>query len=404
MRQCDIAIIGAGAAGMTAAIAAAREAERRKQILLIEKEAAPGKKLLATGNGRCNLANRNTGAAYYRGDRAFIEAVFRARSPEESLSFFRSIGIPVTDDGSGRLYPLSRRAGAVVAALRNECARLGIETLCETEITGIKKQSDGFLLNGRISARALIVASGGAAGLRRKDACVSYDLLASVGIDSSPRYPCLCGLRLAEYPSALKGVRNISRVTAFAGNEPLHEETGEVQFNADGVSGIPVMQASAPVSQALERGKACRLTLDLLPQTDGKRLSDELGRLADRYRTIPAQELFGGFLPKPLCVFLLKKIGVSPAAGFPREKAGALADAMKNMTFPVAGTADFPDAQVTGGGAYTDRFDPATLQARAVPGLFAAGEVLDVTGLCGGYNLMWAWSTGYAAGRAAGKF
>ncbi|MBQ6020898.1 MAG: aminoacetone oxidase family FAD-binding enzyme [Clostridia bacterium] len=407
MKRIDVAVVGAGASGMLAAAAAAREASaagKRLKILLFEKEKTPGKKLMSTGNGRCNLANRNTDGGCYSGDKAFIDAVFASFSPDDALAFFRSVGVPVTDDGSGRLYPVSRRAGAVVAALRTECARCGATILCETPVERIDKTDGGFILNGEYHARSVIVAAGGDAGLRRGERCGAFGLLAPLGIVSGERYPCLCGLTLGDYPAALKGVRNISIVSIRADGNPVFTEKGEVQFNADGVSGIPVMQSSLTVSPLLRRNAVCRLSLDLLPEYGEKELLSRFSALAERYPGVPAEQLFGGYLPKQLCAFLMKKIGVSPAAAFPAHKAAALAAQVKELSFPVAGTADFPDAQVSGGGALTRQFRPETLEAKNIPGLYVTGETLDVVGLCGGYNLTWAWCTGYAAGRAASKY
>ena len=405
--RIDIAVVGAGASGMTAAIAAAAQKQkdcRRARIVLFEKEADPGKKLLATGNGRCNLGNRTVNSGFYEGDKAFIDAVFASFPPERALSFFESIGVPHTDDGSGRLYPVSRRAGAVTAALRAECARLGVELRTKTPVATIERSPKGFLINGECLSRALIVTAGGDAGLRKNERSGGFALLAALGIRSSERYPCLCGLKLGDYPAALKGVRNISGATLTSDGKALFSECGEVQFNADGVSGIPVMQASLTASRILNRDGKCALTLDLLPDMEEKEIAEAFASLAGRFGEDPAQQLFGGYLPKPLCVYLLKKAGLAPSAPFPVPAAERFAKKIKSLRFEIVGTADLRDAQVSGGGAYTDQFDPATLQARAVPGLFAAGETLDVTGRCGGYNLTWAWCSGHVAGRAAGKY
>ncbi|MBQ6163841.1 MAG: aminoacetone oxidase family FAD-binding enzyme [Clostridia bacterium] len=407
MQQVDIAIVGAGASGMIAAAAASGEARRsgkQPRILLFEKEKMPGKKLLATGNGKCNLANRTVDSGFYDGDRSFIDAVFGAFSPADALLFFRSIGVPTADDGSGRLYPVSRRAGAVVAALRAECERCGAQILCETPVMSLRRENGGFIINNTYSARRLIVTAGGDAGLRRGEKCGVFRLLRELGVRSSDRYPCLCGLKLADYPASLKGVRNICTVTLTAAGKTVFSEKGEIQFNADGISGIPVMQGSLSVSRLLRQGENCLATLDLVPDSGEKELAEYFSALAEKYADLPSEQLFGGCLPKPLCVYLIKRVGVSPAEPFPVKKSSALAVLAKNLPFSVAATADFPEAQVSGGGVFTDQFDPRTLEARAVPGLFAAGEILDVTGLCGGYNLAWAWCSGYVAGRAAGKF
>ena len=409
MQHYDIIIIGAGASGLCAAAEAQRTAEargRHLQILMIEKEKSPGKKLLATGNGRCNLGNKHMGAEYYPlGDPSFIENIFAACPPQENLDFFREIGIPTFDDGSGRLYPLSRRAGAVVQALRTECERVGAQLLCETAVTSIKKTGRDYLVNGGYAANCLILAAGGSAGLRKTDAYNGYGLLQqNPGIRVTPTFPCLCGLKLAGgYPSGLKGVRNISRAAVYSGDSLLFAETGEVQFNADVISGIPVLQASVEAARALADGKPVTVALDLLPSLDADALRAFLTAVVRRYPATAAEQLFGGYLPKPLCVYLLKRAGVAPSAPFPPQKVPAFIQTVKRCDFPVAGTADLPDAQVTGGGADLACFHADTLEAKRLPGLFACGEILNVTGRCGGYNLMWAWSSGRLAGRSAAK-
>lgn len=403
MESFQVLIVGGGASGLCAAIAAKRAAD--VSVLVLEKDARPGQKILVTGNGKCNLGNRDRGLRFYHKNHGFIDRVFSRVSPDDSLLFLRSIGVPVCDDGSGRLYPLSRRASAVADALCLEAERLGVYLRCSTPVFSIQQTKGGYLVNRSIFAETVVIAVGGCAGPHAEREHGARGLAKELGIRFEKTYPGLCALMLdGSYPASLKGVRHLCGVELSDNGEPFFSTEGEVQFNEKGVSGIPILQGSLAASERLMNGGAVVLTLDLLKDFSIEELFGEVAARVERMRDFPAERLFTAFLPKMLWLAALKRAGFSPQSPLPtdEETVSRLVKEMKYCSFSVTGTAGFRDAQISGGGFSTEDFSAQTLEHRRLKRLFACGEALDVQGLCGGYNLTWAWCSGRLAGRSAG--
>ena len=397
-----IAIIGAGASGMMAALTAAEQADN--QILLFERQARPGRKLMATGNGRCNLTNRGAAPAHYHSETpGFADAALADFPPEETLAWFRARGLLTVTEESGRVYPLSNAANSVLDVLRFALQRPNITLRTGEAVTAVRRRGGGFAVETAsdcIEADFVIVACGGAAGAKLGGVRDGYTLLQSLGHRRTALHPALVQLTTdPTYPRALKGVRADARLTLSAPRTVLARTAGEVQFTEKGVSGPAVFDLSRAASTG---GEGLTLTIDFLRDYPAK---DVLALLRQRRETAPeldAGELLTGAVHNRVGKMLLRYAQIPtsrPLRDVTDDELKAIARACKTFVLPVRGTEGFENAQVTAGGVRADEFDPQTLESRLVPGLFACGEVLDVDGDCGGYNLQWAWASGRKAGR-----
>lgn len=399
--EFPICIVGAGASGLMAAIAASRA--RRARVCLLEREARAGRKLLSTGNGRCNLLNASPEPGRLHGSFApAAQAMLEETPPEALIQIFESIGLSCRPEAEGRVYPYSGQASAVLDALRFACARQGVELVPQCRVTALRPRGDGFALtteSGAFQARKVIVACGGKAAPTFGADGDGARLLKALGHAVAPERPALSPLKLPpESIRGMKGVRLRCNVALLADGKPLQAECGEVIFADASVSGVAVMQLSRAAGDALARRKRVALRLDLLPGLDARALlHSRAALLGDE----PAERLFTGLVPARAALCLLREAGCppqAPACGAPHESLAALLHAWE---LPVLGVAGFEQAQVTAGGLLARDFDPQTLESRLVPGLYACGEALDLDGDCGGYNLMWAWLSGLRAGSAA---
>ena len=396
-----VIVIGGGASGILAALTAAEKSNNR--VLLLERQQRIGRKLLATGNGRCNLTN--TGAApenYHGEDPDFVRPALSAFGPEDALRYFHSLGLLTAEEYGGRVYPLSNSANSVLDVLRLALDRAGVEQRCAAPVKSLRREKRGFAveLEGEtLQADAVILACGGAAGAKLGGVMDGYQLARSLGHKRTGLYPALVQLLTEpEYPRALKGVRVESALTLKRRGFALAESRGELQFTDNGVSGPAVFDLSRAAATG---GEGLTLHVRLLPLEEAEILS-LLQERQTGYPELPASEILTGMLHNRLGRMLVKYAGLNantPLRELAEEDFVALARACVDFRLPVKGTEGFDHAQVTAGGLRTADFDPNTLESRLVPGLFACGELLDVDGDCGGYNLQWAWASGRLAGR-----
>ncbi|MBE7043627.1 MAG: aminoacetone oxidase family FAD-binding enzyme [Ruminococcaceae bacterium] len=383
-----VAVIGGGAAGLTAAITAAKNGAK---VTVLERMERVGKKIMATGNGRCNLANNELDLSHYRGDERFISQVFHQVGLEEILDFFREIGLLVRTE-QGRIYPLSNHASAVLDVLRNEAERCGVTIKTDFDVKSVCPRSEGLVIQGKYETLVcdkLIIATGGKASPAHGSNGSGYDILSSLGHHTTKLYPGLVGVKCpSEQMKGLRGVRVFAKATLLLDGQPYRSEIGEIQFNDTGLSGIPILNCSSVVTSY--KGEA-EIELDLLPDEE-----DVLDLLQERDR----KHLFTGMFHKQIGQSLCDRTWV-PVQSIQTVDLPSLAKEMKAMRFTVIGTLPWENAQVTVGGAKTSEFQLGTLESLLLPGLYAAGEILDVDGDCGGYNLMWAWASGMVAGQEA---
>ncbi len=399
-----VAVIGGGAAGMMAAIEAA---SCGACVHLFERQARVGKKLSVTGNGRCNLSNTGLSPERYHGeDRAFVLPALRFCGTGETLRRFREMGLLTVTEPGGRIYPLSDTAGSVVDVLRFSLDAAGVQLHAGCEVSEVKRTKGGFWIAAGetgIKAEKLIIACGGAAGEKVGGTNLGYRLLECFGHSVTPLRPSLVQLRTGDtLCRSLKGVRADARVTVLRGGKTVAETAGEVQFVEYGLSGPAIFE----VSRAALEENGTVVELDLLR---GYAESELLQLLQERCAARPqlnCDDLFTGTVHNRLGRVLLKVAGVSgtaPISELTEKELRRLSHACKAFRFEVTGDMGLPNAQVTAGGVRTGEFFPETMESRLCPGLYACGEVLDVDGDCGGFNLQWAWASGALAGRSAAE-
>ncbi|MBP3493884.1 MAG: aminoacetone oxidase family FAD-binding enzyme [Oscillospiraceae bacterium] len=394
-----VCIIGGGAAGMMAALTAA---DCGHEVILLERQSRVGRKLLATGNGRCNLTNHHAAPDHYHGESSgFCADALAAFDVDATLQWFREKGLVTVAEDSGRVYPYSNMAGSVLDVLRYALERPEITLHTGCTVQRIRHRSGSFTVEadlGSFSADKVILAAGGAAGSKVGGVMDGYQLAKQLGHHRTALYPSLVQLKTdPTYPRALKGVKAEAGITVRRGNEVLTQGRGEILFTEYGVSGPAIFDISRAVSAG---GEDLTVELDFLPdwQQDATLawLTQQQANAAQR----EAGTLLTGTLHSRLGQMVCK------AAGFTTQRADTLsasdlhriAQKLRSFTLPVTGVCGFDQAQVTAGGLRTDEFDPHTMQSRLVSGFYACGEVLDIDGDCGGYNLQWAWSSGHLAG------
>ena len=398
-----IGIIGGGAAGMAAALAASEK--ENVQVILLERQARVGRKLAATGNGRCNLSNLHANEGGYHGeDASFARFALEKYNVEETLAWFRLLGLFTVAEDSGRVYPYSDQANSVVDVLRFALDKSNIRLETGFEVEKVKKNGDVFCIegaNGTVECNKLIVACGGLAGTKLGGSMSGYKLLRSFGHKCTKLRPTLVQLK-SSWPGAasLKGVRANCHAQILHDGEVFAQSKGELQFTEYGLSGPVIFEISRDV--CAERGQwTCRL--DLLPEIEENTLKAEL--LRRKSTNLPVSELLTGILHNRLGRVLIKSVGISdyvPVAQMEDYEIDAVCKAVKAFEVTLTEPMGMDSAQVTAGGIMTKDFNPFSMESKLVPGLYACGEVLDIDGDCGGYNLQWAWSSGRLAGAHAG--
>ena len=396
--DCRVAVIGAGAAGLLCAYKAAG----RGGVLLLDGNEKPGRKLLATGNGRCNITNLRLSPDDYCGDPLLGD--FLRHWPAGRLTdIFRELGLLTRADSEGRVYPNSLQAAAVAGALASACHEAGVREQYGFRAVKIARERHGFIITGdnggTVRAKYCVLACGGLAspGHSRGE---GYSLAKGLGHRVTELSPSLVGLRVkGRFTRALKGVRCKARASLRAGGRELCGESGEVIFGDGSVSGICVMDLSAHM-----RGRNNTvLRLDLLEHMDSRELENYLKSLALAHPMRPVEELFSGALNLRLGRELSKLLGFGGTLGELGPGAIKRAAGMaKGLDLPVEGTLGWEQAQVTAGGVPLCEIDLGTMESRICPGLYICGELLDADGRCGGYNLHWAFCTGAAAGEQLG--
>ncbi|MDD6021072.1 MAG: NAD(P)/FAD-dependent oxidoreductase [Acutalibacteraceae bacterium] len=400
----NVAIIGGGASGLACAVELAGRGCGAK-ITVFEGNDRVGKKLLATGNGRCNLTNLSAESGGYR-NMAFASYALSVFPPESNIGFFNSIGLYTRTDPCGRVYPLSNQASSVLDSLRFAAQNLGVNIITDIRVHNVEKREGKFFINGKGGYDFVVLSTGGKAAPSQGSDGSGYKILRSFGHRITKLSPSLVQLETKNKVCVkqLKGVRCEVNMTLSLDGKVACQKHGELLFTDYGLSGIVSMEISAYASPYINSGgKNAAVSVDLVPSYNEQTLEACLKKQAGIFPEKAAEDILSGFLPKKIGQSVLKSLGISgaeAAGGLPEKTFGKLAAALKSFTFEISGTKDFSFAQVTAGGADTDEFDRKTMQSKKVENLFCAGEILDVDGDCGGFNLNWAWSSGRLAARS----
>jgi len=407
----DIAIIGGGAAGLMAAIAAADELEQNnqnKKIAVLEANPRVGKKLLATGNGRCNLTNMGVSPACYHGDTGVLPSLFDVYSPKYVIDYFASLGLLCKEQDEGRVYPYNAQAAAVLDVLRLQMDRFGVETICDFQVAEVKKTASGFQIRSpekTVFAKQVVFATGGMAYPQLGANGSGYEILKSFGHTCTKLFPALVQMKTdPRRAKPLKGARSMAAVTLLADGQAVKKVSGEVQFTEHGLSGICIFELSRYFSD-LHSAKKIEISLDFMPEYSAQQIFSFLKQRSETLKNLPTCDLLNGCLNKLVGPEVIKTVLSNPAKFAKQLKASELAaaaNAVKQFRFEIMGTMMWKDAQITAGGVPLSEVD-ATMQSRCCSGLYLAGELLNIDGGCGGFNLHWAWCSGLTAGRAAAR-
>lgn len=412
MMKNKISVIGGGAAGMMAAITAARCGAF---VTILESGDRLGRKLLSTGNGKCNLGNRLLNAEqYYGADRSYIQRCLERFGTKETEDFFRGIGL-LTKEKNGYLYPLCEQAGAVLDALRFEVRALDIRVLYGFPVEEIQSGSgkkELFCVKGKDRQETfdrVILAAGGKAAPQTGSDGSGYELAKRLGHRICPVVPALTSLRCREdFFKGIAGVRAEAEISLLMQDGTLlQKERGELQITDYGISGIPVFQLSRTAAFHLKESGELTAKIDLLPDITEEELQSYflerkrycLGQAGER----TAEEFFTGVINKKLMILFMKLASLKGSQGLSQVSESQLQKVLricKDFRVTVTGTGSFQNAQVCAGGVDAGQITE-NLESKLVKGLYFAGEVMDVDGRCGGYNLQWAWTSGYLAGKAA---
>lgn len=404
-----IGIAGGGASGMMAAIAAAKSAGSA-EVFILEHKDTVGKKILSTGNGRCNLTNLDMGPSFYRGeDKEFISKVLSVFGSDDTLKFFHDLGV-VTKARGAYIYPRCDQASSVLDMLKLELDRLGIKVYTNAHVSEIKKNKQGFQIHtsqGMHKAERVILSAGSKAQSVLGSDGSGYGLAKSLGHSLIPVVPALVQLKVKDHPFAkASGVRTDAKVTAVIDGCAVSEDTGELQITAYGISGIPVFQISRFIARGLYDRRGAQVSLDFFPEMGEGNFIEMLKNRAACLEDMTAGEYLTGIFHKKLVPVFLTLSGIriqTPVKMWSEKDFRALAKSCKNTVLDIIDTNGFDNAQVCAGGINTKEINPETMESRYVDGLYITGELLDADGICGGYNLQWAWASGFIAGRAAAR-
>lgn len=404
MKRWDLAIIGGGAAGLTAAVTAARAG---LSVCVIDHMDRVGKKLLSTGNGRCNFTNAFLSPdCYYTHSPEALSSYLSAHGTEEILSFMESIGIEPLNRG-GYFYPASQQAASVVDCLLAECGHLHVDFLLSQTVTSLKKTPAGFTVRtkeGTLAADSVLLSCGGKSAAHSGSDGSGYGLAGQLGHGCRPLFPSLVPLQIEKKRfQSLSGTRCQVRACLSVDENLVRGESGELQWNEECLSGIVIFQMSHPAIEALRQHRKVAVILNFLPAL----LTEEcFHMLKARQTAVGYKELYAwgiGLLPKKLWEFLIRESGLpihQKASALTDRELSGLQRLLQAFPVPVSGALGYDRAQVTAGGIDLSEIHLDTMESRRTPGLYLAGEMLDVDGICGGYNLHWAITGGITAGRA----
>lgn len=398
----DIAVIGGGAGGLFFTALAAKM-HKDKNIILIEKNQRVGKKLLITGNGRCNLTNIYVKEENYHGTfRAYTGEVLKACSSDKVLELFSEMGLMTKADDFGRVYPKSNQASSVLDVLRFNAEKENVTFCCECKALSVEK-SNLFKIatdKGNFTADKVIVATGGAASPKAGGDKSGYEILKNLGHTVIKPSPALCPVLVkSDYLKSLKGVRVQGEIGLEVDGKCVRKELGEIQFTENALSGICVFNLSGYI----EKHKSCILKIKLMPELDFNALVETLCRNREVFSTLDAENLMTGMLHKRVAQIVLKDAKVSlnkKARDISDKEIKAIASKLNSLDFEVLGVKDLSDAQVTKGGVKGDEIDAKTMESKKIKGLYVIGEALDCNGDCGGFNLHFAFATAYLAASA----
>jgi predicted Rossmann fold flavoprotein len=400
----DAVIVGGGPSGLMAGIVAGR---RKRKILLLEKEKELGRKLLATGNGRCNLTNEQMSPEHYHaGNRELVKAILGRFDGKTVRRFFKEVGLETKVEERGRVFPACNEARAVRDLLAAELERAGVAVRLHSEVMGIKLQKEGIIVEQRGQvhlAQHVLLTTGGLTGPQFGASPAGLEIARTLGHTILPTSPVLVPLELeSRWQKQLQGVRMDVEGWAMVGDRILFHDTTEILFTPYGISG-PLGIHVSPVALENCQKKGFRMEISFFPGLRTEDVDEEISRRWTQHPEREAGFSFIGWLPSRVAPVVLHSAGVDEhrtVKTIKPDERRRIAEKFTHWELIVKGGRSYKEADAMTGGVETKEVNPQTLESRIMPGLFFAGEILDVVGDWGGYNLQWAWSSGYVAGNA----
>lgn len=419
MEKYKVAVIGAGASGLMAAYSAARELKvnnRKCSVVLLEGNLKAGKKLLATGNGRCNLTNNNLSLSSYHGDVSELVEVLDEYTTGAIKGIFDEMGL-LTTTGSrdnGLIYPNNYQAASVLKSLLSSCEELGVVSKYEFNVFSVLRTSEGFTLKAEtgeeLYADKCIIASGGKASPAHSCGMRGYEIARQLGHSVTPLNAALVPLKCNDkLVKALKGIRSKAMLRLKKTSTTIYQEEGEIIFGDMTVSGICVFNASSYLTPDFIKNNKPYLELDFIPGIPADVVRQYLNRLCVNHQAKKSADLLSGIVNIKLGAELTKKVvgaaynPSTPISSLGKDVIEKVVKALKCYKMQIAGLGDFKNAQVTAGGVPMGEITVGTMESKKQPGLYFAGEILNINGMCGGFNLHFAWATGMRAGKSAAK-
>jgi len=400
----DVVIIGAGASGLLSAIVSAK---RGKRVLILEKNKKVGKKLLATGNGRCNITNqRPTTERFHSNNPKFIAQVFNGYSYQSIKQFFKSIGLELIEGKEGKVFPMSLQASSVVELLEYRCKELGVQIYCESEVKSIKKRGNLYYIShskGSENVSSVVIATGHISAPQLGGTDIGIDFAKKMGHNIIKPYPSLVQLTSPiKNLKQMAGVKVESRVTLQTKKRESIEKYGDILFTSYGISGLAILDISRYVMQELTHTKKVELKIDLMPKFTYEQLFSLMKRSLIKKSSKPIKIWMQGFINKKLIIPTLEPLNLQ------NETIGSISSNIKNLerivrkiksfTIIIDGSRGYKGAEVVAGGVDTKEINPNTLESKKHKNLYFIGEVLDVDGDRGGFNLHFAWVCGLRVG------
>jgi len=400
--MADMIVVGAGAAGLIASITAARAGNK---VTLLEQNSKIGKKILVSGNGKCNIDNKYINPTrFHSQDPDFIEKVLEGYGVDVVEKFFTSIGLELTEGKEGKMFPLSLQASSVVELLEYEANRAGVEILCDYAVTSISKERETFTLEttqGSKTCTKLLLASGSPAAPQLGGSNSGYAFATKMGHTLIPRHPSLVQLCSEEtWVKACAGVKVAGIAQLYANGEYITEKKGDLLFTNYGISGLAILDLSREVSTRLANYDYCELNLDIMPELSKEKLTNLLLNRIQQESDKPLTLWLQGVINKKLIAIIVEqsKCKAKTEKELNRKEIGKLVYAIKNLKLSINDTKGFKGAEVATGGINTTEIDPQTMESKLVPNLYFAGEILDVDGDRGGFNFHFAWVSGLRVG------
>jgi predicted Rossmann fold flavoprotein len=406
----SLIIVGGGAAGLTSALIAK---DFGIDVAIIEGTDRIGKKILTTGNGRCNVSNENINSTRYHSENPyFFQHTLDSFTVKDTIDFFAYLGIPLVTLDGGKMFPMSLQASSVLDILRFALEEKNIPVYVNTKAKEIIKQKNGFKIystdDTTYECEKLIIATGGKSAPKTGSDGSGYTLAKQLGHSVISQVPALVQLKLNyNRLKALSGVKFDGYAEILINDKAVQKEFGEILFTDYGISGPPILQLSRAASYGLCKNNKVSLKIDMLPTINSEDLKEFLENHWSVFGSRSVHDSFIGIINKKIIPVILKEAKIEdihkPCWDLDWKEKSAIYALLKQWEFEVSGNNSFANAQVTAGGINTKEVNAETLESNIVPGLFFAGEILDVDGDCGGFNLQWAWSSGAIAGKSAAK-